>query len=815
MKSITPVISVILLILLTIVASVSAYFFINSNVINLESQGNLDNYPGADNSRLNLVSITGTKAIIRNDGSSPVTEVVMFVNGELLNYTLDSPILPGELREINYISQGAGEDLEIKVIYNNGKITQATSPASKNTVSSGFNSSEESYFNEADNDLLSCETQDFNWINDVNTGILSFTNDDLGSFPDSIYCNDDFGAEINVISSHNGRSKVVEIYDYNNTLEEYAYVHYYFNETSNSSFSVYLSMQDPLNNFGLLDVVGYDGIYPIALAYGTVTLDGVIADSQIVCAEDSATSMQVLSSMQANEWYKISISFSNDSLIYNVSINDAEPISCNIYESWDGRGAEAFEIASGADHVGLGSGSLTHRIYFDEINVTMLDKINTSYFGCCGDDGDSDDFYNSTNYCCNGFLDLGNCFCGDNICQAWENSTTCENDCPPELIDEHSINLEDNISFGGTILSIQVEDIDNDGADEIIVGGYYLSGHFHALLKIYNYTDGELLLENSTEWESSELSNALLYSIYVSDVDDDGIIEIITGGSSASLAQLRIWNYTNGLILENSAEWVNSSTQALSVYAYDIDNDGTIELITGGTTGPNNFAELRIWNYTNNLFSLENETSFGTQNSDFQAFYGGNLDLDADDELLSLSSHDGSGAYASLRVWNYSSNTLFLEDMENWWGIAGGYPTSFYSINYADTNNDGTNEIVTAGTSYDTSWIRHSELRIWNYTNNNLMLKNATIGDLNSAMYSSKTSDIDDDGIIEIITGGSSASLAQLRIWNYTNGLILENSTEWSESGVKAMQIIDIDDDGIIEIITGNTELRIWNYAAI
>ncbi|MDD4353886.1 MAG: hypothetical protein PHN56_05515, partial [Candidatus Nanoarchaeia archaeon] len=81
MKSITPVISVILLIMLTIAVSAAAFFFINSQVTDLEAQGNLESFPGADNSRLNLVSITGSKAIVRNDGTTPVTEVVMFVNG--------------------------------------------------------------------------------------------------------------------------------------------------------------------------------------------------------------------------------------------------------------------------------------------------------------------------------------------------------------------------------------------------------------------------------------------------------------------------------------------------------------------------------------------------------------------------------------------------------------------------------------------------------------------------------------------------------------------------------------------------------------
>jgi alpha-tubulin suppressor-like RCC1 family protein len=144
MKSITPVVSVILMVLITVVASVSAFFFINSSVSDLQSQGNLDTNPVMDNSRLNLVSITGSKAIVRNDGTSPVTQAIVFVNGELLNFELDPPILPGQLREIEYDLQVVGEDLEIKIIYNAGKTVSLISPASKNTETSGFVESTES-----------------------------------------------------------------------------------------------------------------------------------------------------------------------------------------------------------------------------------------------------------------------------------------------------------------------------------------------------------------------------------------------------------------------------------------------------------------------------------------------------------------------------------------------------------------------------------------------------------------------------------------------------------------------------------------------
>ena len=138
MKSITPVVSVILLIMLSIGVSVAAYFFINQTTGRIQSSDQLDSFPGLDNSQLTLVSIRGSSAIVRNAGTSPVTELIMFVNGELLNYDLEEPLLPGQVKEINYNPRLIDEELEIKIIYNNGKQIIQSSPAQRNTIDSGF-----------------------------------------------------------------------------------------------------------------------------------------------------------------------------------------------------------------------------------------------------------------------------------------------------------------------------------------------------------------------------------------------------------------------------------------------------------------------------------------------------------------------------------------------------------------------------------------------------------------------------------------------------------------------------------------------------
>ncbi|MDD5499563.1 MAG: PQQ-binding-like beta-propeller repeat protein [Candidatus Nanoarchaeia archaeon] len=136
MKSLTPVVSIIILILLTVASAGAAYFFVFSSVNELQS-GGIQTPAGITGSRLQIVSVTGVKSIIRNDGTSSVNEVLVFVNGELLNYTLTEPLLPGEFLEIPYNARKAGEDLEVQIIYPGGT-SRYRSPASANTPPAGF-----------------------------------------------------------------------------------------------------------------------------------------------------------------------------------------------------------------------------------------------------------------------------------------------------------------------------------------------------------------------------------------------------------------------------------------------------------------------------------------------------------------------------------------------------------------------------------------------------------------------------------------------------------------------------------------------------
>lgn len=73
-------------------------------------------------------------------------------------------------------------------------------------------------------------------------------------------------------------------------------------------------------------------------------------------------------------------------------------------------------------------------------------------------------------------------------------------------------------------------------------------------------------------------------------MDKDGKPEIISVGrfsnSSQFFAALRMWRWDGiSLTLKKSVEWgAANSTTANSVYVYDVDGDGVDEVITGGYT---------------------------------------------------------------------------------------------------------------------------------------------------------------------------------------------------------------------------------------
>ena len=368
-------------------------------------------------------------------------------------------------------------------------------------------------------------------------------------------------------------------------------------------------------------------------------------------------------------------------------------------------------------------------------------------------------------------------------------------------------------------------------------------------------SDG-LVLEWEQHWETYGVGGTCIPSnrLSVADVDGDGVMEIITGGSMYYLVNgtrtayeptLKIYNWDGqNITLEKSHKLADS---IMSIYAGDANGDGAIEIIITGrvSNSTGSFTSLKIWSYDGEVLVLKG--SYEDEGTSISSVFVSDVDKDGKPEIVSVGRYNNSTQFsARLQVWSWDGISLTLKKSVEW-GAANA--TSANSVYSYDFGNYGVNEIITGG--YDNTLKNSSgQLRIWQWNGEDFYLKANEEWRLKDNIYglniagsvqgntmvnNVKVGDVDDDGTPEIITGGftydGEKTIAQLRIWNW-NGqtLTLEKSQEWATQDiaeVKTISINDVDGDGRKEIVTSGlsaaygsfysdlpeiAQLRVWSW---
>ena len=368
---------------------------------------------------------------------------------------------------------------------------------------------------------------------------------------------------------------------------------------------------------------------------------------------------------------------------------------------------------------------------------------------------------------------------------------------------------------------------------------------FTLTIKIFAQpTVGSLTVEKEQHWDTYRVGGTCIFAthnILLSDLDADGITEIVTGGYTYDVmnetrahasAPLKIWNWNGqNLTLETSYKWPNSQDSAsiVCVAAGDANTDGTTNLLTGGNMANQSgtYAQIRLWHWDGTDLKLltSKEWNATTGRSSITAAVITDADKDGNPEIITAGRTFNiitNQTNAELRVWLWNGNELKLLKNVEW--NDNGNATSANSLAAADINNDGKIEIVTAG--YNQGLANSAgQIRVWHWNGTALSLQasqewqtipNAyaltSAGGIqgNTVVNNVKIGDVDGDGAREIITGGFTYDgekvNAQLRIWNLTAQTIaLEASYEWSSeyiTEVKSITLNDVDKDGNIEIVT-------------
>jgi len=341
-----------------------------------------------------------------------------------------------------------------------------------------------------------------------------------------------------------------------------------------------------------------------------------------------------------------------------------------------------------------------------------------------------------------------------------------------------------------------------------------------------------LTLEESEEWK--ETGDTIVHSVFAYDVDGDNTIEIVTAGQAytgtETEAQLRIWSW-NGttLTLERSEEWSYgdcTTTVFLSVFAGDIDDDSTVEIIAvgygGNATGQHPL--ITIWTWNGSTLSLE-AAATKSPGSKFRSVYATNFtDSSLWEILITGDDYDGGGSSGVLHLFNWNGSTFTREVSTSW---QANHVVGSASVYIYDVDADTVTEILTAG--YDETSVlekKNGELRIWNYTSNSLNLETSATWQVyalrDTEALSVYAANVDADLRDEILVAGYGYDVNNrkngfLRIYRWYQGVLSEELTDYEilrgdETQFNSVYAENLNQDSYIEIILGGKVLLSGTY---
>jgi len=232
--------------------------------------------------------------------------------------------------------------------------------------------------------------------------------------------------------------------------------------------------------------------------------------------------------------------------------------------------------------------------------------------------------------------------------------------------------------------------------------------------------------------------------VFSEDLNDDGVMEIVTGGYAYDLTnssgQLRVWQYGDGgFVLKSNEEWrlveggygktiaggVQGNTVVNNLKVGDVDSDGVSEIVTGGFAydGDNISAQLRIWSWNGQDLLLEKSMEWATDYlTEIKCVSLGDVDGDAKMEIVTSGGVGEESSFANnatepnqaqLKVWSWDGTTL-KEKYSKEWSIGEG--VFAWNVGSSDVDNDGVVEIVTVGCMGEGS-LCDPDMRIWSVQN--------------------------------------------------------------------------------------------------
>jgi hypothetical protein len=356
--------------------------------------------------------------------------------------------------------------------------------------------------------------------------------------------------------------------------------------------------------------------------------------------------------------------------------------------------------------------------------------------------------------------------------------------------------------MGHSQLAQPVGDIDGDGVNEIIVGGYENSGKCH----IISYDAAQQTYIEEYAWYVPGGSYHIPTGACMIDLNEDGSLEFCVswGFTNADGVYAYTWDGTTLTTLDC---YNGVGVDFLyDVYACDYNDDGHVEVIV--SNAPNmGTSEWHVYALRWEQDHFVAEAFWACTNGascECPMVWGGDVDNDGKTEIIADVSNSD---YFTAGTWalNWNADTQDWDAVPVWTNYGD---TTVYGDGIADIDGDGTPEIGVGSYGGTPSgwlfeWIGTGYENVWygEYPGGEPVIESVALGDA------------DNDGHQEFVFGTQ-----QIHIIGWNGETYYEKATLTDpQSMLAGMNICDFDTDGLnelkaCEIIGGTGSEFIWKY---
>ncbi|HVQ01804.1 MAG TPA: FG-GAP-like repeat-containing protein [Candidatus Thermoplasmatota archaeon] len=355
--------------------------------------------------------------------------------------------------------------------------------------------------------------------------------------------------------------------------------------------------------------------------------------------------------------------------------------------------------------------------------------------------------------------------------------------------------------MGHSQLAQPVGDLDGDGVNEIIVGGYENTGR----CRILSYDAAQETYVEEYSWTYPGGSYDIPTGACIVDVNGDGILELcVTWGYSGADG---LYAYTwDGTTLTTLDRYDGVGVDFLyDCYACDYNNDGTTEvLFTNAPYYGSDAIHVAGFSWIDGHFVMQTTWSCpGGHDMECPMISSGDVFNDGKTTIIADVSNHNSGTTAGTWALTWNTDTQSWDAMLVWNNYGGA---TVYGNGVADINGDGTPEIGVGSDNYPEGWLfewdgtSFNEVWTGNYPGQYWVIESVALGDA------------DNDGKNEFCFG-----TGQVHIIGWDGAKYYEKATLTEPQSMEAgMNIGDFDTDGLnelkaCEIIYGGKEY-IWKY---